>query len=171
MDCLKAFQQKLLVCAQFFDGEVLANVQIAAFDAVGRVLRQVEPAGQIHPFDPVGLSLAPQREVCQTVVGHQGNQLVDTAVDHDGVLTDGRILDEIGDGLTIQAFPNPGSLLRGFFLPFVTGQPITGHHGKQAFDIGLRDVNNPVAPSASDFEMPKHFKQSVTVLNAVETDE
>ena len=56
---LKAFPQKLLICAQLFDREVLADVEIAAFDAVGRVLRQVEPAGQIHPFDPVGLSLAP----------------------------------------------------------------------------------------------------------------
>lgn len=56
---LKAFPQKLLICAQLFDCEVLADVEIAAFDAVGRVLRQVEPAGQIHPFDPVGLSLAP----------------------------------------------------------------------------------------------------------------
>ncbi len=58
-----------------------------------------------------------------------------------------------------------------FFLPCVTGQPITGHHGKQPFDVGLRDVNNPVTPSASDFEMLKHFKQSVTVFNTVETDE
>ena len=59
VSCFKGLPAKLLICAQLFETASFGRCWRLRLDAVGRVLRQAEPAGQIHPFDPVGLSLAP----------------------------------------------------------------------------------------------------------------